>query len=408
MLPLFGCAKEEPEGTTYTTYPYTEYPEPVFTPGTLESDLLTVQNGNYERTNRTGGTIYLEVESGFYTIIDGVLCYADRADMDNWVAVCTDPSCMHSSNSDCTAVIESVFQKDNRLYFLADGDRYSYLCPEYKGMSATVLCSMAFDGTDIRAEHVIEDALMSNGGVCSARLFPNGYALGVMRLTQDGSYRAELFRFDYTDGEQKLLEINDADGTNTTLVFTVIANSWFGMGGDVALSTCMTGNVVPNDICWVHNGETVITDVSEFPMFGSYLSGNILRCYKSNYGYYDIDLLTGEETRLADAQLANGHVRIFQPNCIFESTLPFTSLCSSQLPEGEAHKLRFFDGQQWHDVALPEELQSFTGNQHLGGTALTSDSVMFITVVDGQYRYYSMALDAEEYKLEPCGTFSVS
>ena len=162
-----------------------------------------------------------------------------------------------------------------------------------------------------------------------------------------------------------------------------------------------------NTLCWFQNGEPVFTDISEIPVWGGYLQDNIIRCFHPGDGYYDVDLLTGEWTRLADTQLAESKARILQPNCIIETTL--------LNPEAavEKQKMRFFDGQQWHTVTLPEELLSPDDTFEVVG--LASDRVIFsvkrhgmITSYygeDSSIIFYQMKLDAESYTVESMGTF---
>ena len=163
-----------------------------------------------------------------------------------------------------------------------------------------------------------------------------------------------------------------------------------------------------NTLCWFRDGEPVFTDASDIPLSGGYLSGNIVRCFAPDDGYYDIDLLTGEKIRLESAQLSQSKATILQPNCIIETTL--------LNPEADAadQKMRFFDGQQWHSVQLPDELH-ITPDNFFTVQALTSDRVVFKIVMpgsqgntldrDASFIFYCMKLDAQEYKLEYMGSF---
>lgn len=404
LLPLFGCSEKTPEGTTY---PYTEYPEPVFTPGKLESDLLTVENGNYDRANRTGLASFLETGTGYYYLKDGLLYYAERDNMNQWVPVCSNPDCGHTSKT-CSASIEiGVYLAKDRICFLASAENYPQLYSVDSGVIGYMQCSMELDGTDIQLEHIWENALVGAGGL-TACVFPDGYAVTVEHPNLDGSYGAELYWYD-TNGECKLLE-KTQDSFKGHITFS--AAQMFALYGDNALATSMMDSGTFTDsFAWLSNQEPKAENVSDLSARGGYLCGNILRCYRPNDGYYDVDLLTGEETKLADVQLNNSQGLVLQPNCILESDLFLAGIYfGSREPREplETHMMCFFDGQKWHDVALPEDLLDIPDNRYLAVTALTSDCVVFSTNIDGNIHFYRMALDAEEYKLERCGTFSVS
>ena len=406
LLPLFGCAKEEPE---VTVYPYTEYPEPVFTPGTLESDLLTVENGNYERANRTGGTYFLEVGTGYYCMRgSGFLYYADKTDLSNWVPVCADPTCKHTERSNCAAQTFGAFLSNDRLFYVSmEYEDYKHLFSKADSVPRAVLCSVALDGTDLRVEHYFDDTLSLVGGASTYCLFPDGYMLGVLLFNTDGTYTAKMYIADSENGAQKLMQIDDMPQPDL-VIYANSASARHSMRGDNAFISHMLGEASENYLCWIENGEMMSADISGISAYGSYLADGILRCYRTNDGYYDINLLTGEETKLADAQLENGNARILLPNCILESTLPFTQdpRHSQNWASGEDQVLRFFDGQEWHDVTLPEEIQTLPDPTYLFVKAVTTDSVMFQVTIEEEACFYRMALGAEEYKLEYCGKFN--
>ena len=410
LLPIFGCAEEGPE-------PSVSYTEPKLVPESMKAERLTVEEGNYDRTNRTSATGFIEVASGYYILDsrDGLIYYADKTDMSNWVLFCNAPNCRHEDNRACTATLDdiSLFNDglNDRLFFLADirGD-YSYLCPEYNEASGTMLCSMALDGTDIRVEYICDDAVLRSGGTITNTMFPDGYATGLIRLNTDGTYSGELYWIDSTNGAKQVLQIDGLEGFST-LMYTMTASRRFAMRGDNAVVTTCIDGTLDNYLCIMYNGEMKTVDVSGMWAFGSYLSGNVLRCFKPNDGYYDIDLLTGEETKLADAQLENSNARILLPNCIIESTLQYNNQdpnLAEKRAQVETHSLRFFNGQEWYDVVLPEEILNMPDSEYLSVEAVTTDGIRFSADVNGEFCFYRMALDAEEYKLEYCGTFNKS
>ena len=121
-------------------------------------------------------------------------------------------------------------------------------------------------------------------------------------------------------------------------------------GGDRVFYNSLLGDW--NTVQRIEDGKLVPVDLRGNREAACYLSSDILRVFRPNDGYYDVNLTTGEEAFVCKAQLENSVVAMPLPNCIIETTLS-----SKAHPYGEPHKLVFFDGQQWHDLTLPEEMQ---------------------------------------------------
>ena len=140
---------------------------------------------------------------------------------------------------------------------------------------------------------------------------------------------------------------------------------------------------------------------------GSYLSGDIIRCYRQNDGYYDINIRTGEEIKVADAQLQDAGAFIVLPNCVLESTMGWENYEGEGVPPaGGEHQLMLFDGECWRSVELPEELRTADAAQGMNVRAVTSDSIivgaynLFTLQKSRTSTFYTIDLSQEELKME--------
>ena len=403
LLFVTGCAEED-------AHPV--YPKPTFTPGTLESDLLTVEPGNFDRANYTNrGRTFLEIDTGYYYCQDG-LFYCEENDLETWYYVCDDPDCNHSSsfvgNNRCSAFIcnGTYWYSDGRIYFT----NIAQIDPSFDrdAPNAVALFSMEENGNDLRVEHSYQGLTTAGSGSFNIDCYVGGWLYAGQALQPDGKYLCRVIWMEM-GGKETILFEKTFDEMVPDYSLTGL-NQWSLFGdlsiGSEAFSYTETGI---NTICWFQNGEPVFTDASEIPLEGGYLSGSIVRCFVPGDGYYDIDLLTGERTRLENAQLPQSKAMILQPNCIIEATL------LDRETTAQTHEMRFFDGQQWHAVELPEELQHATPDSFFAVQALTSDRVVFQIIKPGSQGnawdrdatviFYCMKLDAETYTVEYMGTF---
>ena len=398
LLFLAGC-QEAPAEESYT--------QCQLVPGTLETGVLRAQPGNYpERQCIFLSSDFAEIEAGYYRIFDNQLYYADKTDLDNWVLVCPDPDCSHQITENCSAEnLSGLYIQDDRLYVLRETRQVAHLYPNGSTLGGSVLCSMALNGSDLRLEYAYEDALLSDGGSCCWYFLGDGIIASVIGMDTDGNQTANMWYIDQ-NGPRKIMEkpYHDPISVSTHPNLTT-----YGIRGDANFETYMIDGY-PNWFCWFHEGQLQITDLHSMPFYrNSYLSGSTLRGFISNDGYYDYDLLTGEKVKLADARLENSSASVMQPNCIFESTLffNFDPEIEAAAEQTGTHRLCFFDGSQWHDVTLPEDILSMTPSANLAINGLFTDRVLFsVNQGNGIYLLYEMRLDGEDYALQVCGSFS--
>ena len=324
--------------------------------------------------------MFAETELGYYMVGMSMLFYADKSDLSLWVPVCNKSNCMHPTRSwnytmpRCNARnIHSFVIRSGRIYFTAPaGILWENYMEIVKG-NGVCIASRALDGTDLQLEYFNEDMMVSGGGMSSEVLNREHWLFYANNLNKDGSYTVQLFRV--TDEGTALLADSIDDDYNYYSSWskyqTYGDETFFYYGFDEDLD--MLYSFV--------DGELVKHDFSGIECSGScYHSGNQIRVYRQNDGYYDIDLQTREEVRVGDAQLPDATSTILLPNCIIETTLP-TSYAGldgilDNLPE-EPYAMKLFDGESWRDVQLPKELleQIIIKWYHI--QSVTSDSIFF-------------------------------
>ena len=408
LLLLAGCEEEDAQTPVYA--------KPTFTPGTLESELLRAEPGNFDRANctNTGKSItytLLEMETGYYYGRNS-LFYSEKDDLGTWYYVCGDPDCSHNANlvgdKICSALVcgLSFWYSDGRIYF-TNRANLDPACANDIGTEA--LFSMEENGSNIRLEHAYRGLPMS-GGSWQSSCYPGGWLYAGQAMQPDGTYLCRVVWMELGGKETVLFEKTFDEMVRAAETQPGLRH--WGLYGDFSIGSQFFVHTETgvDTLCWFQNGEPVFTDASGIPLRGSYLSGSIVRCFVPGDGYYDIDLLTGKHTRLESAQLSQSKAAILQPNCIIESTL------LDRETTAKTQEMRFFDGQQWHSVELPEELRN-TPDSSFAVQALTSDRVVFQIVKPGSHGnvwdedatiiFYCMKLDAQEYQVTYMGTFTM-
>ena len=411
LIPIWGCSENETDMTDagsggavtstsgltfHADYPYTTYEKPAFTPGTLESDLLTVQNGNYARTSRTTDGTFLEYGSGYYYMSCSYLYIADFRDLNNWLLVCDDPDCKHGIVG-CSARTDHVYMNDEyRLFFVASPANYKYLLGDIfvnGRLPMFMIVSMDLTGNDPKMEHIFEDSAPKTGNCGgSAYLGNTGYSICVIDFETDGSMSGSMYLADKAYGAKEFTELNSS--VSYARSRNIFGESIFEVSSH-------------NDatFAWFVDGELKTVELEGYPLQGAFWSENTVRFYRTNDGYYDYDLQTGQETRIADAQVDDAAAWIIEPNCILETTL-FESSDADERASVRTHTMKLFDGQTWHDVTLPDDIAS--GRTRIEFQALTSDSIILNTPdgEGGDVTFYRIALGQDTYTLEQIGQFT--
>jgi len=372
---------------------------PPLTYGVLEAEPLTVQPWNCGRMEFTSQYCTAETELGYYYSAFGVLFFADKANMSNWVPVCNKPHCQHQAEwkygeERCDAYdfsYEFVI-KNNRIYF---SDTAASYYPQFSkdDVGTSVLASVSFDATDRQLEYAIHGLPSSEGGGHGTEILTGNQWLYLFEaLDKNGNYLP-------------FLSITTEEGTTTIPLESYDSDLFYGMYppmfGDEAFTLPLLATYDFSLFRYI-DGELVETDLSGLDTTGAYLSGNTLRVFRPGDGYYDVNLTTREEVFLAPAQLENSGAKIALPNCIIETTL-----LSKEGPGEEGHRMSIFDGQTWREVTLPEELVHTDKNisQVSTGYTVCSDCILLF-LLDRSDAYatnlYRIPLTDGELKAEFC------
>ena len=392
MFQLWGCSEEPSAPAKYEVWES----EPQVTYGQWESEALSVLNWNSGRTEATSSNHMAETELGYYYMNSPGgpvwLYYSDKANMGNWVRVCSNPSCTHSRMGVCSAMMiyNTVFFKDDRVYHLAQYDNYPELNQQER--SGDILVSRAMDGSDLRLEYVLEDTLLTGGGSCSSKLTSGYWLYSSSKLVADGQYEMSLWLMN--DSGAHLLHQETLDEEKNAIVASAL--SILGVFGDDAWLI----SALDSSLCYRVKGDSLESvDMNGLNTGGAYLSGNVLRCFKQNDGYYDVDLTTREEVKLADARMENSYGLIVLPNCVVEGTLLGASSRATRT-EGMTHALSIFDGECWRNIELPEELKNAGKSEFIYVQAVTSDSILFGYSDATGLTFYKIDLNTKQWKLE--------
>ena len=153
--------------------------------------------------------------------------------------------------------------------------------------------------------------------------------------------------------------------------------------------------------CRYKDGKPYFVDLSAYLQDGRYLAGNFLRLFRGNDGYYDVDLTTNTETRVAGTFLENVESVIPLPNCVIESTLFYPA--PENLPKDTAHAMAIFDGETWRTVELPAELSDSSQVKYLNFRCVTSDSILFTYAESVAVHLYRIPIQDGDLVLEYCG-----
>ncbi len=412
LVLLVGCQSEPEDASTSdkVTAPSTDATCALsVVPGTLATERIQTTSWNSGRTEQSSGYFVAETETGFYFEYGAMLFYADRADLSNWVAVCSVPECAHTNVTDmymgvCGANIGgSYLLKDGRIYYLAAKTCDPKYWSNVPGFNPRFIASMAPDGTDRRVEHVFglpEGVTSSGSGGGTQMTDGQNFLNAEFSLNEDGLYDSWITVVD-KDGEYILFSETLEDKAPYAMTWRHLE----GIYGDTALYFQMMDNEMGTAF-YLRNRELTSVDISGLPYTGAYLSGNTMWVFRPGDGYYSVDLTTQEEVWLADCQLETSVAHIMQPNCILESTFVGWNAPNIRA-DVEEHSLRFFDGEQWHDMTVPEEFQNLAEGEYLEPMALASDRILFAfakgTGVDREQFVYQILLGTDEPVLELLG-----
>lgn len=386
---LTSCSKKEPSlqsSQVWETAPSVEF-------GVLSPEGLQVLSWDTGRCEATSFYRMAETENGFYLLYAGKLFYADKEGLSSWLPVCGKPDCSHgyaSTQCDATLGGNSIIVNDGRIFFIGDLQSYP---DQYHGSGAGKgIFSKAPDGSDTQLEYFIEEALIYSGGSESSLLTPEYWIYSSRALQPDGSKLARV----YCRTEENLAvlysETQELGGSRT--VFTYIP-------GD---RTFYNAILDPTGFYALRlDGETVASlDLSGYWDTACYLSGNTLRIFRENEGYFDVRLEEGTETPVAQCRLENSRVFMPLPNCVLETNL------GTLLPSGTPGcSMEFYNGTGWIPVTVSDDVKNMVPGSTLSVLSVTSHRV-FLVMTDMLHTYLcQIVLGTDTPTLELCAKLDV-
>ena len=362
--------------------------------GRMETTVLKPVSWDSGRCEETSQYAMAETEKGYYIVLSGYLHYIDKLSGENWVYVCNQPQCAHVENiNTCNAWLSSrsIVIHDNKIFYSQEAAQHPQL---YAGEgNGRILMSMAADGTDKKHAYTIDEAMVDDAGSAFESLNGRGWLYLSTEIDTKGVGVTRLFYLT-SEGLQSITETTESENASTAYMMPS------GLNGE---SIFYFSNFMPEGSGYYQlaEGTFIKKELPAEELTGAYFAGNIIRYFKSGYGYYDVDVTTGEETYLTPARLENSNATILLPNCIVETTLG-----SQTHPAGEEHSLEIFDGEQWHRVALPEELQYLKNITFFAPVSVASDCILFIYQGENERFCYQVKLGQENWTLEPFGQVS--
>jgi len=356
--------------------------------GVLEAEPLSVLPWNSGRCEATSQNTLAETELGYYYFCNGFLYYADKSDLNHWILLCNRPDCKHwdlGAKCDAHIVSGQFVIKDGRIFFQGSTSIFRDLFP-HKG-NGRFLISMAPDGTDKQLAYVIEESILPGGGNSMAALSSTQWVYLTEQLDKNGD---TVYHF-YCTTDAGSVEFATKSGADLGMYLERHPY------GEEAYYCNVLGSAEYG--CYrFAEGNMTETECSGLEMEGAYLYGNTLRVFRPNDGYYDVDLTTREEMRLASARMENSKAAVILPNCILESTLLNNS---ADIP-AVTHKMELFDGRKWREVTLPEELMNVETGRTLIIESVNSDSIFLRSKKNDTASLYRISLANEELRLEHC------
>ncbi len=412
LLTLFSACQTEPpvDLETSSTGEHAAVDVTLPVQETLQTKLIEILPWNAGRAEETDCYFTAETEHGFYVEYGAMLYYADKSDMTNWVIVCPDAECEHKEGDpECGACIIGTFVvKNDRIYYLTRKNRDMERWAQVEGFSTPFIVSMALDGTDSRIEHIFgtPENTMRSDSFSGAMFMTKDYAIeSACYLNADGTYDAWLTVVD-EDGEYTLHVITQENDNAHFSPWRRRRNIF----GPITFASRVLDEKMTKAFR-LEGRELASVDFGDLDCDGGYLSGDILWVFRPDDGYYSVNLTTGEEVKLAENQLQHSQAYIALPNCILESTLLGYGSCESRA-EVQQHSLRFFDGVQWWEIELPEELQNMDAESYLELATVASDRILFVFSQgmgqEQQWKTYQIMLGTEEPELEALGQLYVN
>ncbi len=387
LLLLAACGTDTPQVTEAPTVP-TENNETVQGENSSTLQPLVLEIPAEERCAITGNGKFAETENGYYMIRTEYLFYADKSDLSNWVLVCTKPDCSHPLTG-CPGSLNSpvgFWLEDDSIYYLSN-----YLVGQE--LDAHYFIKMGLD--DFSPQTVYADPALNwpATGIGGYSECGNGDSLCrvLSYIQEDGSWGCDIVVVD----QQKTMTLFTTEYPPEVVQYDpkpIPYNVGYSVRGDLIIASQFSLDETPdaNAVDWakyeyvyfyqIYNDTIREIKLHEgCDLYGAYISGDSLWHYHMNDGFYYMDLSTGEEVKIADAAYENAYGHCVDGKHMVE--------CSMSVPgysrDSVEAKMRYFDGETWHELELPEYWNAQYKFRVLAGA---SDRIVF-TVDDAERSY---------------------
>ena len=357
----------------------------------LQMEQLEVGKYQFSRAGETSSGKAWETERGIYIAVNQLLYYADKTDLSKWVVVCPDPECKHEETDlYCGAsVVGEVMVYGDRIY------KTGIIGPSQETF---VLVSTALDGTDQRTEYVFNEVEnMQSYGTSAGRVIMTAEYLicCAMIMNPQGTYDLVVYSADESGVVLQIAEERE-DLLMGTNMARIGENLWFE-------ATVIHQNRERNIIYSLDDGELVSVDITGLPSSNAYFDGKEMVFFRYGEGYYRLNVNTGAEEKLAEPQLTNGYADVALPNCILESTMHSVASVENR-PEHQ--EMWIFNGSEWQEVLLPDDILNLEQTSYFQETIVTSDRLLLRLVNKGRQetlQLYQILLTTDTPTLEYLG-----
>lgn len=322
-----------------------------------------------------------ETEAGYYMLRSDYLFYADKTDLTNWVLVCNRPECEHKRSS-CNAALGYCFWREN-------GNNYCVASTfGGKTLDTESVIGVASDGTESWIAYS-DGSLPASGKSSSFLVSQDGYYVCTGLMLEDGTWDCMVSRL--KDEKFETLFLENYPATTNVSCFATATNIGIAARGDIILTSQipLDGTSDEEKEGWDTRPYLLFYQITndtirEIPLikedlYGAFLYKDHLCFYRQNDGFYHMDLATGVETKFANAGYENACGHCVDGRYIIESTLGIPYYPSTAT---EA-QMRYFDGETWHELELPEEWNTGYALRVLAGTT----EGIFFTVDDDNESY---------------------
>lgn len=387
ILFFYACTNNALEATTGTTDPHIGK--------SIQEDftLPVLDIPAKDRCAMTGNCTFAETDSGYYMMRYGYLFYADKSDLGNWVLVCSEPDCSHEAGF-CPGHLGSLcgfWVKDDSIYYMSNkidqqlSDGFHFIKMNLDGTSREIV----YTDPSIN-ENYSGGGSMTEGGI------KDSYCCCIVNMQADGDWNCRIVKIN-KGGTKTLFSGIYPPSSNGSIPLPWTYNLLFSVRGDFLINSKLPLDGTPdeNKADWENRssdqyyqiyGDSIRALVlsESCDLYGAYISGDSLWHYHVNDGFYYMDLSTGEEVKIADAAYADAHGFCVDGDHMIECT--FGEVGQNGNPEKP--DMRYFDGETWIELEIPEH---WNNNYSFRLWAATSDRIFFSI-----YDYNLRKTDSEE------------